>query len=196
MEPGCNDGCNLYPFYKNSKEVYGCDFDDESLSAGRGAGIDILTGGIEKLLSTEKKADLIILSHVLGHVTDLNKFLNDVKRLLKPNGFIYIETPGFKGWWNKIKILRKYRKNFLDFIQFEFCYIFDLNSLQSLLSNYNLELYYGDEYIKSIFKFSDNAKNNKDYIYKKKKSNIDYLLNMEKRYLKFLFLKNKILNFF
>lgn len=196
MEPGCNDGCNLYPFYKNSKEVYGCDFDDESLSAGRGAGIDILTGGIEKLLSTEKKADLIILSHVLGHVTDLNKFLKDVKRLLKPNGFIYIETPGFKGWWNKIKILRKYRKNFLDFIQFEFCYIFDLNSLQSLLANYNLELYYGDEYIKSIFKFSDNAKNNKDYIYKKKKSNIDYLLNMEKRYLKFLFLKNKILNFF
>ena len=74
--------------------------------------------------------------------------------------------------------------------------VLEINKLQSLLSNYNLELYYGDEYIKSIFKFSDNAKNNKDYIYKKKKSNIDYLLNMEKRYLKFLFLKNKILNFF
>lgn len=201
MEPGCNDGCNLYQFLKNGKEVLGCDFDDKRITVGQQAGINILKGGIEKLIETRKKADLIILPHVLAHVTNLNEFINDIKKLLNPNGFIYIETPGFRGWWDKIKILRNYRKNFLNFIHFEFCYIFDLNLLKSFLLKFNFKLFYGDEYIKSIFRLNTLMPNDiieKKYfnLRKKEKSNIEYLQNMEKKYLKFLFFKKKFFNLF
>ena len=196
MEPGCNDGCNLYQFLKNGKEVLGCDFDENRISIGQKAGVNIFKGGVEKLLETNKKADLIILPHVLAHVTNLNEFIGDIKKLLSPNGWVYIETPGFRGWWNKIKILRNYRKNFLNFIHFEFCYIFDLDLLKNFLLKFDFKLFYGDEYIRSIFKLSDIVENKRINLRKKKKSNIEYLLNMEKKYLKFLFFKKKLLKLF
>jgi len=198
MEPGCNDGCNLNPFLKNGKKVYGCDFDENRISVGKKNGINILVGDVEKLLEINKKADLVILSHVLAHVTDLNKFLVGVKKLLKPNGFIFVETPGFRGWWDKIKIFKNYRKNFLDFIQFEFCYIFDLKLLEILLGKYNFKLYKGNEYIRSIFCLDVNSNQNMKSAFRDNskeigKSNLNYLLNIEKNFLKFLFLKRKFL---
>ena len=195
MEPGCNDGCNLSPFLNDGKSVYGCDFDEKKTKIGIEHGINILTGGIEKLIDTKKKADLIILSNVIAHVTDLKKFMDGVKKLLNTDGYIFIETPGFRGWWDHIRVLRQYRKNFLDFIQFEFCYIFDLSLLNTLLNNYNLKLYHGDESIRSIFKINENKSGhlNKSFNNSNKmaKSNADYLLSMEKKFLKFMFFKNK-----
>ena len=41
----------------------------------------------------EKKYDLIILSHVLEHVYDIQDFMEKVKKKLTNNGLIYIEVP-------------------------------------------------------------------------------------------------------
>lgn len=39
------------------------------------------------------KYDLIILSHVWEHVLDLKSAIKAIERILKPNGFIYVECP-------------------------------------------------------------------------------------------------------
>ncbi len=39
------------------------------------------------------KFDLIILSHVLEHVSQPNMFIQQISSMLKPNGFLYIEVP-------------------------------------------------------------------------------------------------------
>jgi len=195
IEPGCNDGCNLYPFFKKGKNVYGCDYDEKRISVGKKKGIDIIDGGVDKLIEINKKADLIIISHDLAHVNDFNRFISDVKKILKPNGLIFIETPGFRGWWDQIRILKNYRKNFLDFLQFEFCYIFDLNLLKILLDRHNFRFYKGDEYIRSIFYLDDSKTKQDIYIGNKKnaESNLSYLKNNEKNFLKFALLRKKIL---
>lgn len=195
IEPGCNDGCNLYPFFKKGKNVYGCDYDEKRISIGKKKGINILVGGVDKLIEINKKADLIIISHVLAHVNDFNRFILDVKKMLKPDGLIFVETPGFRGWWDHIKILKNYRKNFLDFLQFEFCYIFDLNLLKIFLDKHNFKFYKGNEYIRAIFNLDTDKTKQDIYIENKKnaKSNLSYLKNNEKNFLKFLYLKKKFL---
>ena len=73
---------------------------------------------------------------------------------------------------------------------------FDLDLLKNFLLKFDFKLFYGDEYIRSIFKLSDIVENKRINLRKKKKSNIEYLLNMEKKYLKFLFFKKKLLKLF
>ena len=156
MEPGCNDGCNLVPFKNNGIEVYGCDYDENRMKAGRNAGINIISGDINVLLNTNVQADLIILSHVVAHIPELNKFLQKVKKLLTPDGYVYIETPGYKWQVQKSENLKQVEEygihnNFLSFLQFEFCYVFELETLKLTMEKNGFHLFKGDEIIRSIF---------------------------------------------
>ena len=56
-------------------------------------GINILVGGVDKLIEINKKADLIIISHVLAHVNDFNRFISDVKKILKSKNRIKCAPP-------------------------------------------------------------------------------------------------------
>ena len=162
MEPGCNDGCNLYPFHKEGKEVYGCDYDENRMEAGRSAGVNITSGSIDALLNLDIKADLIILSHVIAHIPNLDEFLQKVRNIIRPSGWVYIETPGYK-WSVKQRKnqnnISGYKSNndFLSFLQFEFCYIFELETLKLLLRKNGFKFIKGDEVIRSIFQ--PNTKN-------------------------------------
>ena len=90
MEPGCNDGCNLFPFYQEGKEVYGCDYDENRMEVGRNAGINIASGDIDILLNLDINADLVILSHVIAHIPKLDEFLQKVRKIIHPSGWVYI----------------------------------------------------------------------------------------------------------
>lgn len=46
--------------------------------------------------------DLIILTHVLEHVLDLNEIFSTIKNLIKPNGFLYIECPDANSYYKFI----------------------------------------------------------------------------------------------
>ncbi|MBE9529225.1 MAG: class I SAM-dependent methyltransferase [Proteobacteria bacterium] len=48
---------------------------------------------IEELGSRKRKFDMIVLVHVLEHVTRPTLFLKDIKRLLRTDGKLYIELP-------------------------------------------------------------------------------------------------------
>ena len=88
----------------------------------------IYSGGIDVLVELDLQADLIILSHVIAHIPNLVNFLNKVKNILKPSGWVYIESPGYK--W-QVQTRQNQRKieaigsnnDFLSFLQFEYCYI-------------------------------------------------------------------------
>lgn len=52
-------------------------------------------GSIENLSSTinNKSADVIILSHILEHVIDLQLAMEELNHIIKDNGLIYVEVP-------------------------------------------------------------------------------------------------------
>lgn len=55
---------------------------------------------LEELSATfeDQKFDVITMWHVLEHVSDLEKQIVELKRLLKPNGHIVIAVPNFKSY--------------------------------------------------------------------------------------------------
>lgn len=157
FEIGCRDGCNLLPFYLAGKEVMGCDFDEEYLNAGRRRGLNLIRGVTDSLIASGRKADLIILSHVVEHFVDLDKEITKIKNLLNDNGYVYVEVPGLLNWNRKrcdVLIEDGYRStnDFLSYLQSVHNYYFDLEKIALFFERAGFKLITGDEWVRALFR--------------------------------------------
>ena len=157
FEIGCRDGCNLLPFYLAGKEVMGCDFDEEYLDAGRKRGLNLIRGGTDSLIASGKKADLIILSHVVEHFVDLDKEIAKIKSVLADGGYIYVEVPGLFNWNRKRRYAIAedgYRStnDFISYLQSVHNYYFDLEKISFLFERAGFKMVTGDEWVRAIFR--------------------------------------------
>lgn len=140
-EFGCNDGANLFPWFKNSFSVIGVELDSRMVEFGRKKGLNLIYGDLSDYPIHDKNPKLIILSHFLEHVTHLEKVLNRLSQLLHPNGYLFIEVPGISG---------QGLCNPLSQFDVEHNYYFDLNSLSRVLKRHFFKIIYADEYIRLI----------------------------------------------
>lgn len=92
-EIGCASGGILSIFQELGCQVVGCDPGGQFFDPGRQRGLTLLEGTSE-VLHPYGQADLIILSHVLEHVSDPVDFVRNVRELLRPGGMLYIQVPG------------------------------------------------------------------------------------------------------
>ncbi len=102
LDVGCGMGGMLVPFHFAGWAARGCDHGEEYVARGRSLGLNVRVGGTE-LFTGEESFDLIILSHVLEHVSEPVEFLRQVASLLKPTGLCHIEVPGLlnlQQWYN------------------------------------------------------------------------------------------------
>lgn len=152
FEIGCGSGATLYAFSKIGNDVYGCDFDAEYIKFGKGRGLPLYAGGIEKLLSLRKKADLVLLIHVLEHFLDPVSELKKIRRLLNKNGILFVAVPGI------YFTHRSYNANFGNAIQAAHAHYFTLKSLTNLAQLAGFRLAYGDESAFAIFQKGKNTK--------------------------------------
>jgi 2-polyprenyl-3-methyl-5-hydroxy-6-metoxy-1,4-benzoquinol methylase len=76
----------------------------------------------------DRSWDLIIVSHVLEHIADLQDFLNSLKKLIRNNGYLFIEVPND----NRVKISNRiqFKKKTDSHLHF-----FSTNTLKTLLSS-------------------------------------------------------------
>ena len=93
MELGCNEGDMLLPFVEEGAACLGVDWDTRAIGKGQVRGLPVMTGGLDELEQYGQRADLIILNHVLEHLTDLEGTLQRLHRLLTPNGLLFIGVP-------------------------------------------------------------------------------------------------------
>ncbi|MDY0081925.1 MAG: class I SAM-dependent methyltransferase [Ignavibacteriaceae bacterium] len=107
----------------------------------------------------DELADLIIVQDVIEHLNDIKSFYEEIKRVIKPNGIIYLSTPNKLSFFNFISdphfglpvisvlkratikkyFLKYFRKN--DFNRNDIAQLLSLKELTSLFCNdYYLEL--------------------------------------------------------
>lgn len=55
---------------------------------------DISSSSLDILNNNE--FDLIAMNHVIEHISDIDVFMNEVNRVVKPSGYVYIRTPDIK----------------------------------------------------------------------------------------------------
>lgn len=155
VDIGCGAGdvvrflAQKYP----DSEVLGADYNQDFVdSYESGPNHKLIAGGVDELIALNVKYDLIIMSHVLEHVTDIEAFVKKLQKICHQETLLYIEVPGLFGFFRDSRF---YNFNFTRFHTLAHNYNFTLSSLERFLKKCDLKMLKGDEFIRSIFVFSD-----------------------------------------
>jgi len=96
LDVGCGNGEFLTLARSAGWDVVGLDFDPSAVKVARSRGLDVRQGSVEALDPAKESFDGVTLSHVIEHVHDPLAVLHQCHALLKPGGWIWIETPNIE----------------------------------------------------------------------------------------------------
>lgn len=92
LDLGCGTGL-LKEFLGKKIQVYGCDFSEKMLKTAKARGEIISTADLnEKFPYEDEKFATILSFTVLQNVEQQENFLQEAKRILKPNGIFVLTT--------------------------------------------------------------------------------------------------------
>jgi len=94
LDIGCGDGHFLAVAKARGWEVFGTEFTDEAVSAGKNKGITIYKGRIQDYAGPSE-FDIITSFEVLEHINDCNEHAQHIFELLRKGGQFYFTTPNF-----------------------------------------------------------------------------------------------------
>lgn len=170
LEVGCGAGGILKYFKDQGHSVKGIDIGAEYINYGKTEyGLDLEVSMLSDL-NIDYKPDIIIYSHVIEHILELDKELEVLHKFCHENTAVYMEVPGLKS------IHQHYERNILTYFQNAHTFHFSLKSLENLFKKNGFELIAGTEFVRSIFKAgkpSNNFENDFD-------AAKEYLIHQEK----------------
>lgn len=113
LDVGCGNGQKTLKFIKKikSKDITGMDGVAARLKAAkkRGVGRAFLTD-IEKGWPLKNNSfDVVISNQVIEHLLDVDHFIKEVKRILKPGGYCVISTENLASWHNIFALVLGYQ---------------------------------------------------------------------------------------
>lgn len=115
LEVGCGSGYGLQEAKRRNWQIYGQDITDVfAKRIKNGLNIEIHIGKLEQADFSSNFFDVVYLDSVIEHVPQPVVMLNEIKRILKPNGVAYIVTPNADALINRtrnliFKIFKKIR---------------------------------------------------------------------------------------
>ena len=62
-------------------------------------------GDVTDINFPENYFDMVFLGETIEHVYDIAKCFKEIKRVLKPNGYVAITTPNLAAWFNRLLLL-------------------------------------------------------------------------------------------
>ncbi len=122
-EVGTGMGGILQPFAENGAIIKGVDVGRKYIELGRKKGLDLEIGDYQ-VLKKYPPADLIILSHVVEHMTNPIEFLSNLRDIINKSGLIYIAVPTIE------TITINYGNNLFAYLQNAHAFYFSQNTLR------------------------------------------------------------------
>lgn len=139
LEVGCAKGS----FLMTASEVFdveGIELNDATAEIARLHGLNVKTGRISDV-EGENCYDLIVMLQVLEHIVRPGELINEVARLLKPGGYLYVNVPNIDSasfdylgeqhlhissfshvsMFNRESLIQLGERNGLQFVAHEFC---------------------------------------------------------------------------
>jgi len=104
LEVGSAMGSFLKVAQEGGYDVFGVEVSAQGCEAARSLVGEkcIIQGTVEEANLEENSFDVIFLSDLLEHIPQPTRFLEELNKLLKINGLIYIVTPDPKHWSHKV----------------------------------------------------------------------------------------------
>lgn len=99
IDVGCGTGYGCEILAQKAKRVYGIDYDNEAINYCKKnfATPNIIFIKMDaNSLDFAKKFDIAVTFQVIEHMSNLSNFVQQLKRVVKQNGMIFISTPNVK----------------------------------------------------------------------------------------------------
>jgi 2-polyprenyl-3-methyl-5-hydroxy-6-metoxy-1,4-benzoquinol methylase len=94
LDVGCGDGALVELAGQMGWHCFGVEFDDIAATAARRRGIEVLAAEVSDIDPRyDSFFDAITLSHVIEHMHDPLATLRHCRRVIKPGGYLWLQTP-------------------------------------------------------------------------------------------------------
>lgn len=101
LDLGCNEGRGLSLYAANGFNAEGLEINEKAAALARQRGFQVYTCSLEEFTPPEPYA-VVVLSNVLEHALDPLVMLAQVRRLLHPNGEVWISLPNADSLWRRV----------------------------------------------------------------------------------------------
>lgn len=143
LDVGCRLGLGLAYAHRLGCKLYATEFDTGALNfVQEHFPVNMFQGDIWDAKYPDEYFDFIHISHVIEHVLDPNAYIAEMKRILKPGGYLAIGTPNmssnlyrFHRWSN---LLRLKVPDVIDGLEHTF--IFPKKFLRDIIENHDLHV--------------------------------------------------------
>lgn len=93
LDLGCYYGFLGKSFVDNGNEVWGVDLAKKALKKAEAFGIKTKCADVEKEIPFEdSQFDVVVAAEIIEHLKDTDRFLEEIHRVLKPEGFLVLTT--------------------------------------------------------------------------------------------------------
>ena len=96
LDVGCSYGWFLEVAAERGWRATGVEVTDETASVAREAGLDVRTGLLQEVGLEGESFDVVCLWDVLEHIPDVDPFLAEVRRVLRPGGLLALQSPNVR----------------------------------------------------------------------------------------------------
>ncbi len=101
LEVGCSTG-ELLLAASSSFAVTGVEADVASSQVARARGINCLNGTLPEAHFPDEHFDIVALYHVIEHLPSPRRTMQELFRILRPEGWLVIETPNIATFWFRL----------------------------------------------------------------------------------------------
>ena len=102
LEVGCGNGQTLLNLAARDWKVEDVDFDPVAVQNARGKGLSVHLGDLAEQHYPDEHFEAVIMSHVIEHVHDPLKLLQESHRILKNGGRLVVVTPNAESWGHRL----------------------------------------------------------------------------------------------
>jgi SAM-dependent methyltransferase len=129
LDVGCATGALLAYLRKRGWRVTGVEISPGAQYGKDVRKLDIRSLPLEENKFSDNSFDIVLASHLIEHLNDPFSFLNEVHRILKENGYVFITTPNISGFQARL-FGGRWRSAIFDHL-----YLFSVNTLKKMLKN-------------------------------------------------------------
>jgi len=97
LDIGCNEGRGLVIYRQNGFDPEGLELNERAAQNARMAGFSVYTQSLEEF-QPDEPFDIVVLSNVLEHAPNPKDMLENVHRILKTGGHVWISCPNSQSW--------------------------------------------------------------------------------------------------
>lgn len=161
---GCAKGGSVKYISRIFSNIMGIELDQKLVDIANSENIKVLKTELYDYPLDDNSVDCLIYTHVFEHILDFSKVFKEIKRVLKPEGMLFIEVPNVSGYY-KNRVFDFYwfyiREHINHFNQISLKNLLLLNNFKNLTIleqsiSYNNKLH---SYPSLIGLFKNNSKN-------------------------------------